>query len=94
MREGKEEKPLASPSPTSDVSREFPYAMGLRLPAILVLGDLLTRLRTDDVVTLEGTIERDVATITSQTGPLHYKHAAQTLLAEEIWLKINVTEMR
>jgi hypothetical protein len=83
MIEGKDKKSPIAPTPTSKAPREFPHAMGLRLPAILVLGDLRTRLRTDDVVTLKGTIERALDTITSQTGPLHYKHAEQTLLAEK-----------
>lgn len=55
MIEGKDKKPPIAPTPTSKAPREFPHAMGLRLPAILVLGELRARLRTDDVVTLKGT---------------------------------------
>jgi hypothetical protein len=82
MIEGKgEDRTKPHNTSTEDLGTVPSHAMGLRLPTIMVRGDLINRLRTCDVASLESTCEQDAASLAAQLREKHHKHALQTLLA-------------
>jgi hypothetical protein len=89
MIEGKsEDRTKPHNTSTEELGTVPSHAMGLRLPTIMVMGELSNRLRTSDVASLENTLPQDAASLASQLGEKHYKHAMQMLLStplQQLW---------